>query len=64
MLVVSRREGEALLLDTDGPGEPTEVTVLKIGKRSVRLGVKADGKVTIVRVSVAKSPLTSRPDDV
>tara|TARA_R110002020_G_scaffold84059_2_gene208533 strand:+ start:693 stop:881 length:189 start_codon:yes stop_codon:yes gene_type:complete len=49
MLVLTRREGEALLLLDEVTGDTTRVTVLEINGTTVKLGTDAPREVTILR---------------
>ena len=49
MLVLSRKKDEKLLIKTP-MGEEVEITIVNIdGKNRVRLGIKADKQITILR---------------
>jgi carbon storage regulator CsrA len=49
MLVLSRKMNEKIKLDVEGLEAPIEVTVVKIDKNKVRIGIEADRKVIVVR---------------
>ena len=48
MLVLTRRNGEALLMN-DGDGLSIEITVLRISGNSVRLGINAPDSIFVLR---------------
>lgn len=48
MLVLSRKRDEKILLKT-GDGKEIELTVVRIEANKVRLGIKAEPNVTILR---------------
>lgn len=58
MLVLSRKKGEAILLN-----ENIEVTILEVGADTIKIGISAPKEVQILRkellVSVAESNLES-----
>lgn len=56
MLVLSRKEDEKILLQVTGLPAPIELTVVRIDRNKVRLGIEAEPGVTILR-----SELTERP---
>jgi carbon storage regulator len=49
MLILTRREGETLLI-----GDNIEVTVLAVSGSQVRIGIEAPREVTILREEVAE----------
>jgi carbon storage regulator len=49
MLILTRREGETLLI-----GDNIEVTVLAVNGGQVRIGIEAPREVTILREEVAE----------
>ena len=50
MLVLTRRVGETLLIETDN--EVIEVMILHAGGNQVRVGIEADKSVRIVRAEL------------
>ncbi|MFN8009143.1 MAG: carbon storage regulator CsrA [Terriglobia bacterium] len=54
MLVVTRRKDEKLMI-----GNEIEVQILKIGKDSVRIGIKAPDHVSVHRFEVFESIMAS-----
>jgi carbon storage regulator len=54
MLVLSRKPGERIRI-----GEKITVTVVRIGPRSVRLGVEAPDEFGIVREELLEIPLVA-----
>lgn len=56
MLVLSRKTDEKIVLQVEGLPAPIEVTVVRIDRNKVRLGIEAEQGVTILR-----SELTQRP---
>lgn len=54
MLVLSRKKDEKLLIKTP-LGEEVEITIVNIdGRNRVRLGIKADKQITILRSELIK----------
>jgi carbon storage regulator CsrA len=48
MLVLSRKIDEEFTIEVEG-SEPIKVRVVKIEKKSVRIGIEADKRVIVVR---------------
>ena len=61
MLVLSRREGERILIWRDS-GEVIEVQVTSVGKGRVRIGITAPEEWKIAREEVAKDVPQRRLD--
>jgi carbon storage regulator len=55
MLVLSRKIDEKILLKIPGIQENIEISVVRIDKNKVRLGINANEKVTILREELANS---------
>jgi len=56
MLVLSRKLGEKVVI-----GDEIEVTVVKIDRNQIRLGIEAPEHVTVYREEIAPAPPTTRP---
>jgi len=64
MLVLSRKNQESVVVGADdGLGSTVKVTVLEIGRGSVRLGFEANRDVPVYREEVWERICTSRPRD-
>ncbi len=64
MLVLSRKNQESVVVGADdGLGGTVKVTVLEIGRGSVRLGFEANKDVPVYREEVWERIRTSRPRD-
>jgi carbon storage regulator len=57
MLVLTRRPGEALIIELDN-GEQVEVTVVSVKGNQVRLGMDAPDHIPVVREELLKDVLT------
>jgi carbon storage regulator len=51
MLVLSRRVSESLLIGPD-----VRITVLKVERSHVRIGIEAPGSVTVLRAELVEEP--------
>lgn len=49
MLVLSRMKDEKIILQVEGLDEPIELTVVRIDRKKVRLGINASAQVKILR---------------
>jgi len=54
MLVLTRREGESLLLVNEGTGERIELHILEINGTTVKVGTDAPDNITILRDELVK----------
>jgi carbon storage regulator CsrA len=57
MLVLSRKTGEALVIEAEGLATPIKVTLVAIKGHKVRLGVEADRSITVDRLEVYRKRL-------
>jgi carbon storage regulator len=55
MLVLSRKVGERILI-----GDQIAITVVRINATTVRLGIDAPGKLTVVREEIARDKEKAR----
>jgi len=53
MLVLTRREGESLLLVNEGTGERIKLCILEINGTTVKVGTAAPDNITILREELA-----------
>lgn len=69
MLVLSRKPGERIILRNDQTGEEIDLTTVRIGPNSVRLGINAPRHWNIFRQELEGDALAviggagSRPED-
>ena len=59
MLVLTRRNGEKLLMTNDD-GIDIEVSILRINGNSVRIGIEAPGEIFILRAEVEEKDAAVR----
>jgi carbon storage regulator len=59
MLVLSRKVSESLLI-----GQDIRITVLKVERSHVRIGIEAPGTVTILRAELAELGMEAGDDDL
>jgi carbon storage regulator len=55
MLVLTRREGESLLLFNERTGERVEITLLEINGTTVKVGTTAPDNITILRTELLEN---------
>ncbi len=56
MLVLSRKRDEKIVFEIPGQ-DPIELTVVRIDRSKVRLGIEANKKITILREELTEKPL-------
>ena len=57
MLILNRRSQESIVITPPGM-EPITIFILSIGDRNVRIGLKADKEITIMRGELLDNPPT------
>ena len=60
MLVLSRKIDEKIILSLQN-ADPITLTIVKIEKNKVRIGIEANGEVTILRAELTEE---QRPENV
>ncbi len=55
MLVLSRKLNEKIVIRVEGHPDPIELTVVRIDKKDVRIGITADPTVTILRSELVET---------
>lgn len=60
MLVLSRKTDERILLEVEGLSAPIELTVVRIDRNKVRIGIEAVEGVTILRSELKERKIAAK----